>query len=132
MGRGRRVVREGARVMCVPEPEAEPEATGGKGDAERVPTALPPAPPLGPAGHTALIGVRARRRVGIVSRSAAAFAEGVEGRAGGTSASARPSVVLAIVRVCAWEDLAREEAVGASYRVELDCGLSPAAPEPDA
>jgi hypothetical protein len=61
-------------------------------------------------------------RVGIVRRRAAALAEGVEGRVGGTLYSKRETEFL-------W-DLARDAAVGSSYRAVFDPPAT--ALEPDA
>ena len=65
--------------------------------------------------------------VGMVRRSAAGLEDGVEGRVGGTLNSS-PCIRL-VEFLC---DLARDAAVGASYRESLDPPAEGVDPEPDA
>lgn len=108
---------EGGRAIVAVEGPA-----GGSGDVERgkgVAHADPAPEPEGVGigvGNTDEMGGRALRRdedVGMVSRRAAGLEDGVEGRVGGTLLLNSNVCSRLVELVCV---LAREDAVGASYR----------------
>jgi hypothetical protein len=98
---------------------------GGRGDCERGAEDVEDG-----GANTAEIGTRSFMRddeVGMVSRKAAALDEGVEGRVGGTMYS---DVEIRLVEfICV---LARDAAVGASYRESLFDDPDRDDPEPEA